>query len=577
MPKIEVNERIFFELVGEEYNYESLEEKLPSAKAELDEWDENSSEGSIKIELNDTNRPDLWSTSGLARLLRIHRTGRLSSGAYENFLSNKLKQQNAGTRVIKIDASLKDIRPFLTAFVISGKPIDEAMLQDIIQTQEKLCTNFGRKRKTVSMGVYRSDMIKWPVQYTAADPDNTKFIPLATADCDETMPEMSLREILTKHPKGKEYAGILENFNRFPILKDIEENILSFPPIINSADIGAAKVGDTDLLVEFTGTDMDSLLLATNIVACDFADSGYKILPVTVHHVDDTGYGMKITTPFYFQEPAFTSLDEINKLLGSEFSLTDVETALRKMDCKIELVENKIKLYPPAYRNDFLHEVDIIEDVMIGFGVENFTPESPSDFTIGRLMKETLLSRKIKNLMTGFGFQEMIFNYLGSEKDFIERMNVDGKNAVEILNPMSENYKVVRPSILPSLLLSEMNSAHAVYPHKIFETGKVAYLDDTENTGTTTRQHLGFLTAMQDANYNEAASIISGLMYYLGVDYSVKETSDPRFIQGRQANVIVDNKAIGIFGEVCPEVLENWDITIPCFAGEIDLTCLIQD
>ncbi|HOV95092.1 MAG TPA: phenylalanine--tRNA ligase subunit beta, partial [Spirochaetales bacterium] len=73
MPKIEVNENLFFTLLGETCDAKRLERIFPTAKAELDEWD--TSVGSpetrtIKVELNDTNRPDLWSTAGLARQLR---------------------------------------------------------------------------------------------------------------------------------------------------------------------------------------------------------------------------------------------------------------------------------------------------------------------------------------------------------------------------------------------------------------------------------------------------------------------------------------------------------------------------
>ena len=177
--------------------------------------------------------------------------------------------------------------------------------------------------------------------------------------------------------------------------------------------------------------------------------------------------------------------------------------------------------------------------------------------------------------MVGFGYQEMIFNYLGSKKDYIDRMNIDGTGVIEIANPMSENYQFVRPSVIPSLLSAETVSGNAVYPHRIFETGKIAYLAPEENTGTRTRQSLGFLTVNQDANFNEAASLVAGLLYYLQMDYNVCETHDPRFIEGRQAGVLADGKQIGIFGELHPQVLENWSVTVPAFAGELDIESIL--
>ena len=573
MPKIDVNEQLFFNLLGEKYDYSSeFEHLLSSAKAELDEAPSAAvpqDERIIKIELNDTNRPDLWSTAGLARLLRMHTGGASNKARYQAFLSTVGERKNSSNRTITVDPALQHIRPFMTAFVISGKPIDDAMLKDIIQTQEKLCWNFGRKRRSVSMGVYRSELINWPVQYRAVDPHTTSFTPLGFDT------EMTCEQIITEHPKGKEYGWILKGMKKVPLLSDAKGGVLSMAPIINSAQIGAVQPGDADLLVELTGTDMPSLLLATNIVACDFSDAGYTILPVSVEYPYETGFGKTITTPLYFQEPTKTTVHAVNKLLGTALSAQDIVEALERMDNTVTVEGDCLTLTPPAYRNDFLHEVDIIEDVMMGKTVEFFEPETPREFTIGRLSPVTLLSRKIKSLMVGFGYQEMIFNYLGSKKDYIDRMNIDGESVIEIANPMSENYQFVRPSIIPSLLSAETVSGNAVYPHRIFETGKIAYLAPEENTGTRTRQSLGFLTVNQDANFNEAASLVAGLLYYLQMDYTVCETHDPRFIEGRQAGVLANGKQIGIFGELHPQVLENWSVTAPAFAGELDIESIL--
>ena len=566
MPKIEVNEKLFFNLLGKKYDYDALEERLTCGKAELDEKPDSSQpedQRAIKIELNDTNRPDLWSTAGIARQLRVH--GGEKPADYSGFMSSKGRHIDCGNRTVTVDPQLKDIRPYMIAFVISGKPIDEPMLLDIIQTQEKLCWNFGRKRRTVSMGVYRSSMIKWPVHYKAVDPDKTSFVPLQFEQ------PMTCRQILTDHPKGKDYGWILKDAPLFPLLTDDNGEVMSMAPIINSATLGAVQVGDSDLLVEMTGSDMTSLLLSANIVACDFADAGYTILPCKVEHPYDTGFGKDIVAPYYFQEPATASLAEINRLLGSQLTPEQATTALEKMGNRVSVDGDKITVQIPPYRNDFLHEVDIIEDVMMGMELSSFPPEKPRDFTIGRLSPVTLFSRKAKSLMVGLGYQEMIFNYLGSKKDYIQKMNIDGQDVIEISNPMSENYQFVRPSIIPSLLAAETGSGNAVYPHKIFEIGKIAFLCEEEVTGTRTRQSLGFLTAAGDANFNTAASEVATLLHFLDLQYTVSESNDPRFIPGRQANIMVGDKAVGIFGEVHPAVLENWAITVPCVAGELDV------
>ncbi len=74
MPKIDVNEKLFFHALGRKFGKEELTELLTAAKAELDDWPEG--EGILRIELNDTNRPDLWSTMGLARQLSLYLGGK---------------------------------------------------------------------------------------------------------------------------------------------------------------------------------------------------------------------------------------------------------------------------------------------------------------------------------------------------------------------------------------------------------------------------------------------------------------------------------------------------------------------
>ncbi len=570
MPKIEVNENLFFSLLGTKYDYDTLEKKLTYAKAELDEkpnMSQPENERVIKIELNDTNRPDLWSTNGVARQLKIHQGGKTVD--YFKFLSKKGDIKDYKNRIVNVDPELKDIRPYMIAFEISGKPIDDCMLKDIIQTQEKLAWNFGRKRKSLSMGVYRIADIKFPVEYKAVDPDKVSFVPLGFEQ------PMTCRQILSEHPKGKDFGWILNNFKKFPILQDSKGEILSMAPITNSATLGAVQVGDKGLMVEITGDNMENIMLAANIVACDFADCGYSIEPIMVKHPYETCFGKDVVSPYYFQPTTKAKLSHINKLLGTNFDDKTVVDALTRMGSSVVSVKNgddyEYTLSPAPYRNDFLHEVDIIEDVMIGTCLETYQPETPKDFTIGRLLPITYLSRKAKTLMVGLGYQEMIFNYVGSKKDFIDNMLIDASKVIEIANPMSENYQFVRSDILSSLLRAESKSANAIYPHKIFEIGKVAYLCEEENTGTRTRQCLGFLTAGANSNFNTAASEVSSLLYFLDLPYEVKESTDSRFILGRQAAICYKGKQIGVFGEVHPQVLENWNITVPAIGGELDL------
>ncbi|MDR1575204.1 MAG: phenylalanine--tRNA ligase subunit beta [Treponema sp.] len=585
MPKIEVNEEVFYALADPEgrgrlrENREAFEEALSCAKAELDEDSDKSlplAERILKIELNDTNRPDLWGTAGCARQLRVYGGGGIPEYP---FFSRPGGVQKTG-RKVKVKQSVKQVRPYMAGFIAGGKTITDPMLRDMIQTQEKLAWNFGRKRRTISMGLYRISMIEWPVIYKGVDPDSVSFVPLQW----ET--PLSLREILKRHPKGKEYAFIQEHEPIHPLLTDSRGEVLSYPPIINSASLGAVQVGDTDLFVEITGTDIHPVTLALSIVACDLADNGFTIEPVEIEYEYDTPFGGNVVTPWYFQEPVFCSLARVAKFLGENLGADECVRSLARMGVRAEKAaglergsasgeSEGVRAWPPEYRNDFLHAADVAEDIMIGRSLHSFKPVRPGDFTMGRLSPVTLYSRRIKEILTGMGYQEMIYNYLGSRKDLVENMRGDGGRIIRISNPMTENYEYVRDSVLASLMASESVSGHSAYPHRIFEIGKVAYRDEAENYGTVTRQYAGFLHADKDANFNTAAGQLQTLCYYLSREYEVRESGDPRFIPGRAAAVLYRGREIGVFGEVHPEVLENWGVTVPCTAGEIDLEALM--
>ena len=547
MPKIEVPENIFFSLVGKRMTDSELVDIFPVAKAELDGHDE--ANHVIKIELNDTNRPDLWSAAGVARALKCYESGEIP---YYDFFSTKDDERDSEGRMVIDDESAIGIRDYSIGFAARGKTVDDELLVNLIQSQEKLCTNFGRKRKTIAMGIYRSELIKYPVHYAAVDPDKTRFVPLGMDK------ELSLREICSEHPKGREYGHIVSSFPRFPYLYDDNGDTLSFPPVINSARIGAVEVGDSDFFIEVSGPILDDLLLAVSILACDMADMGFEILPVKVRFAKDTPYGREITVPYYFQKPMATPLELVHKKLGLDLTADDCIEALKKMGV-------------------YLHAVDIVEDIMIGHGLASFEPVMPEDFTIGRLSPVEEFSRKVKGILIGLGFQEMMYNYLGSKREYIDNMHVSGDDAVFIANPMSENYEVIRPSVLPCLLESESVSGHAVYPHSIFEIGKVTVKDAEDNSGTKTKNSLGLFSSDAAIGYNDAASYINTLMYFLRKEYTLSEVKDdPRFIPGRAAYIVYNGKIAGIFGETHPQVLESWGCSMPSIMAELDLDILMN-
>ncbi len=570
MPKIDVAKKKFLSELKNITNLDDLIPLLEYAKGELDDVDNSH----IRIELNDTNRPDLWSSVGLLRLLK--QVQGAPKKTYD-FFSTKDKQIDTKYSVV-VDKALHHVRPYIASFVAKGLKIDQEVLDQLIQMQEKLGENYGQKRRGLAIGLYRLGGISFPVQYRAVDPKKTSFFPLGGEKT------MNLVEILQEHPTGKKYAGLLEGLEQFPYLCDSQGETLSFPPVINSDSVGKVEIGDEELFVECTGADQEIVLLGASILATSFSDFGFTISPVSIEYPYDTPQGRKTVTPFYFQEHIDVSLAYLKKMTGKQISTEEVLEALEMFDiaCTPSKDKDILRVHPPIYRNDFLHQADVVEEVIIAKGLSFFAPEIPQDFTVGRLLPGEMYARRLRDIFVGLGYQEMVFNYLGSREDFIEMCYPEEEWAdiesrmLEIVNPISANYALVRMNPLGSFLRVEATSSRAVYPHMQFEIGKRAFRDDSHPEKTRTETIVGGLVCDGDADFNTIHRHMAAVLYYFSISYRLESSNDSRFLPGRAADVFVEGQHIGVYGELHPMILERWKIGQPCAYTEFTIDSLYE-
>lgn len=561
MPTILVDLDDFYALVGDGYAPVRIEDDLELVKGEFKGPDPIS--GRTRIELNDTNRPDLWSAAGIARQIRARRRGQTESHA-------AFTAAPGGKRIIT-DPQAQSIRPFVAGFIAKGPAVTDASLAELIQSQEKLCDGYGAKRKTVSVGIYRAQKIQFPVHYRMVDPNTARFVPLGMDD------ELSLAEILTQHPKGKEYAHILKDRPLVPLLQDASDQILSFPPIINSRAIGEVVAGDTELFVEATGTDLRSVLLVENILAVDLEDRGWTIEPVVVDYPFDTPFGREVRAPFPLTNEVDVPNDDFNRLLGVKMDAGEIAKQLRAYGCDVAAAAGqpgKTRVATAPYRQDYMHPVDAIEDLAVVVGVNTLEPVWPERFTPGRFASLTLLEDKVRDLMIGLGFEEIISNVLCSRGDVTTRLRLDGADVVAIENPMSESYAALRPTVLASLLAVEERSAKTAYPHRVYEVGEVVLRDADDNHGSRTCSVVGALVANPDARFSDLHSVLSYLGFYLDVATELRPVERGSFLPGRAAEVVVDGHVVGLIGEIHPEVLESWGVKMPASYLELRLDAL---
>jgi phenylalanyl-tRNA synthetase beta chain len=278
----------------------------------------------------------------------------------------------------------------------------------------------------------------------------------------------------------------------------------------------------------------------------------------------------------------------IEHLLGESLPDDEIEEWLRRSGYRdVKRAADGAKLNPaitvtpPAYRDDILHPVDIIEDLAIARGYNAFAPILPEEFTVGRLSREERLAKRVSELMIGAGYQEVMSNILTSRELLLERMNRpadDDASLVEIENVMSGNYAVLRDSVVPSLLAVEAVSSKALYPHRTFEVGECAVVDSNEILGTRTLLILGALLAHPAATFSELHSTLDALLFYLGGQASeatLEPFDHPACLAGRAGRIRIAERDVGWIGELNPECLERWGIAVPASAFELDLGTLL--
>ena len=258
----------------------------------------------------------------------------------------------------------------------------------------------------------------------------------------------------------------------------------------------------------------------------------------------------------------------VNKLLGTDFNREEIKDLLEKMRYGVGVDGREVKVLIPAYRTDVLHAMDLVEDIAIAYGYENFKAELPGTAGMGKKDPIENFSDTVRELMLGFGFQEVMTMVLANKKDLFKRMGVGVEDCVETENPVSSEHDVVRTWLLPSLMVTLENNQSREYPQQIFEIGDCA-LGDGE-----TIKKLSFVIADSKANFSGMKSYVLRLSDSLGCKYGIKKREHKSFIEGRCASVII-GKETGFFGEIHPRVLENFNLEIPVTGGELDLSALL--
>ena len=540
MPVIELSYSRLQKLIGK-VSKKQISDSLPFLGLDV----ESENKDLVRIEYS-PNRPD-YSTDygvalGLEGLLGI-KTG-----------SVKLIIKKSKNYSILVQPTVSKIRPFVTGIIAKNGKIDDKTIKQLMTMQEDLHFGIGRKRKKSSIGIHDLDKISFPLLYTTTS-KNHKFVPLNSEK------ELSISEIITDTQTGKDYGHLLGQFSQIPIIFDVNKKTVSFPPIINAA-ITAVTTKTKNLFVEVTGINKDDAEDMLSVVATILQSAGFNLENVQIS-------GANNSSPKLQEKTMTVNPSMINQTLGLNLSTSKIITALKKSRLNAVSKGKNIVCTIPAYRFDIFGQMDLVEEVALGYGIQNFDPTISPSQTIGQINPISLQLKSLNQTIIGLGFLEALNSSLSSKRVLYDMTNRDYKKIISVLDSKSQEHTILRDSILPGLIENLSRNIHESYPQKMFETGSIFNLHDS----ISEKINLAVISAHKDANFTEIKSVLQTILKVgFGIQIQTKTAINSIFKDGHCANIIFNGNIIGIIGKINSSIIDNYKIRVPVVGFEISLS-----
>ena len=548
MPVIELNLNRIKKIISGNVTKKRIVDTLPFLGLDIESQDGDK----IRIEYS-PNRPDYSTDFGIALGLE----GLL--GIKKGIQKTNIKKQ--GKFEIKVDPSVSKIRPFVTGVIARNGTIDDETIKQLMNMQEDLHFGIGRKRKKSSIGLHDLDRISFPLNYTTSTRGHS-FVPLNSES------KHTIDQILSETEVGKNYGWILGDSKNVPIIVDSEGTTISFPPIIN-ASVTAVTTKTKNVLVEVTSLDKDAAEDMLSVVVAILQMAGFEIIQLTIS-------GGKNSTPRLNSRKIQYDTRLTEQILGLNISTSAMTSSLKK--CRLDAIQKgtKIQCTIPRYRFDVFGSMDIVEEIALGYGIDNLTPKlSPSQ----KLGEKSLMTKKLEivsKITVGFGFTEALNSSLTSKKILFDFLNRDSSQMISVIDSKSQEHTILRDTILPGLIENLSKNIHESYPQKLFEVGTVFSKAKPIHEAI----NLAGVIAYKESNYSEMKSILQSILKTgFKIDSKTKTPKDDvtTFANGRHSDIFVGEKSVGTIGEINSDVLDNFKIRTSVVGFEIKLSGLIFD
>lgn len=277
------------------------------------------------------------------------------------------------------------------------------------------------------------------------------------------------------------------------------------------------------------------------------------------------------------------SLDRMNRFIGKVIPKEKVIEIFNKLEIKVVDKGDTLELTAPSFRGDLINQFDYFEEVIRMYGFDNIENKMPKiTLSENRLNDTTKYTTDIKVLVSNLGLREVI-NYSFIPANSFEKlnMNIDSENIITLKNPIVEEFSVLRPTLMYSLLKNVKDNLNRGQEDiRFFEVSKRFVLSDDKieksvyinEKRVSERETLGIvlsgsftknLWAPKPESYDffDMKGIVEAMFDKFNFkSYQLRRSVNSSYHPGRSVDLFVGKELIGTFGEIHPDVLENMEI-----------------
>ncbi len=275
----------------------------------------------------------------------------------------------------------------------------------------------------------------------------------------------------------------------------------------------------------------------------------------------------------YEKKRATLNFERLNRFVGKVVPRETVIGILTRLE--IEVVDNgeNLTLTAPSWRDDLENEQDYFEEIIRMYGFDNIENILPKlDISEQPVIDTTKLSTQVKLIAANAGLKEVI-NYSFVPKDAMEKIkytNVPQENLIDVLKPITEDFVTLRPTLLYSLIKNAKDNINRNITNiRFFEVSRT--FEKAEELAKE-EVKLGIILAGENDktlwnpkpvpyDFYDLKGIVEEIFAQLKFNnYIIKRSEQSQFHPGRSVDVFVGRELIGSFGEIHPDVLENFDL-----------------